>query len=139
MGRPRSDNPMVHTAVVLPRDLLERLREDGEASNRGLSGEIRQRLQATYGHVGPALDPETSHLVEQIRLLADSLARDLGRKWHESKYALAAFKGGLLTLLASHASEGDEGTRDIPGHTDNPETVGRTHARLVLPRRDTEN
>ena len=45
-GRPRSENPMVHTAVVLPRDLLEQLRKDAEASGRGLSTEIRQRLQA---------------------------------------------------------------------------------------------
>ena len=59
-GRPRSENPMVHTAVVLPRDLLERLRRDAKASDRGLSTEIRQRLQLTYDQEGLPSDPETN-------------------------------------------------------------------------------
>ena len=71
---------MVHTAVVLPRDLLERLKTDGERSERGLSTEIRRRLVATYGEV--PRDAETTDLVEFIQMLADSLGRDVG-KWHE--------------------------------------------------------
>ena len=66
-GRPRSENPMVHTAVVLPRDLLERLRTDAERSERGLSTEIRQRLQLTYDLEGLPRDPETSDLIECIK------------------------------------------------------------------------
>ena len=137
-GRPRSENPMVHTAVVLPRDLLERLRTDAERSERGLSTEIRQRLQLTYDLEGLPRDPETSDLIECIKSLANNLASDLGKKWHESRYALAAFKGGLATFLAPYAPQGDEGVRDIAGHSDNPETVGRTHARLIMAARGGE-
>lgn len=65
-GRPRSENPMAHTAVLLPQDLFGRLRKDAERSGRGLSAEIRQRLQFTDG-----LDPETLDLIEDIKSLAD--------------------------------------------------------------------
>jgi hypothetical protein len=138
IGRPRSENPMVHTAVVLPQDLLKRLRTDAERSERGLSTEIRQRLQLTYDLEGLPRDPETSDLIEYIKSLANNLASDLGKKWHESSYALAAFTGGLMTFLAQHVPKGDQGKRDIAGHSDNPETVGRTHARLIMAARGVE-
>ena len=48
------------------------------------------------------------------------------------RYALAAFKGGVATFLAPYPPEGDESVRDIAGHPDHPETVGRTHARLIM-------
>jgi hypothetical protein len=128
-GRPRSENPMVHTAIVLPRDLLDRLRKDAERSDQGLSTEIRHRLQSSY----QTSDRKTTELLTFIGSLADSLERDLGKKWHESSYAVAAFKGGLLTLLAPY--EPNKGERDIPGHLDEPEAVGRTHARLIMAQR----
>jgi hypothetical protein len=131
-GRPRSENPMVHTAVVLPRALLEQLRTDAERSERGLSTEIRQRLQLTYDLEGLPRDSATAELVEFLKNLADNLAGDLGKRWHESRYALAAFTGGLLTFMAQYAPEGDAGVRDIAGHTDSPEAVGRTHARIIM-------
>ena len=81
---------MVHTAVVLPRDLLKRLKADGERSDRGLSAEIRQRLLVTYDSAAPPRDPQLTELIEYIETLADNLARDLGKKWHQSKYARAA-------------------------------------------------
>jgi hypothetical protein len=137
-GRPQSEKRMVHTGVLLPQSLLERLRRDAEASDGGLSAQIRQRLQLTYDLEGLPRDPETSDLVECIKSLANNLARDLGKKWHESRYALAAFKGGLATFLTPYAPEGDEGVRDIAGHSDNPETVGRTHARLIMAARGDE-
>jgi hypothetical protein len=182
-GRPRSENPMVHTAVVLPRDLLERLKTDGERSERGLSTEIRQRLVATYGVV--PRDAETTELVEFIQMLADSLGRDVG-KWHENEMAKAAFVAGLLEFLRPDApdrlqsfveryviaraptfkpeAEREEAWRaildalsihrqimhsprnvdhtekvgpeptvpDQASRSDDPETVGRTHARTVI-------
>ena len=93
---------MVHTAVVLPRDLLERLKTDGERSERGLGAEIRQRLVADSGKV--PRDAETTGLVEFIQMLADSLSRDVG-KWHESETAKAAFVAGLLEFLKPEALE----------------------------------
>jgi hypothetical protein len=135
-GRPRSENPMVHTAVVLPRDLLERMRRDAEASDQGLSTEIRQRLQLTYDLEGLPRDSETSELVDSIKLLADNLAGDLGKKWHQHPYALAAFKAGLAELLAQYRPAGKESlrpdTRVVGRPADPPDVVGRTHARLIL-------
>jgi hypothetical protein len=88
---------MVHTAVVLPRNLLDRLRSDAERSGQGLSTEIRQRLtMACFGEA--ARDRETTEFIDFIQLLADSLARDVG-KWHESENAKAAFVAGLLEFL----------------------------------------
>ena len=101
-GRPPSENPMVHTAVVLPRDLLGRLKRDAEASDRGLSTEIRQRLQLTYDLEGLPRDRETNDLVEAIKTLADNLAGDLGKKWYQNAYALAAFKAGVAAFLAQY-------------------------------------
>ncbi len=131
-GRPRAENPMVHTAVVLPRGLLDQLRRDGERSERGLSTEIRRRLQASYRTEELPRDPETAELVEFIRSLADGLAKDLGKTWHQSKYVLAALRGGLGTFLEQYQPEGDAGVYDPGDPSDNPETVGRTHARLII-------
>jgi hypothetical protein len=117
---------MVHTAVVLPRDLLSQLRTDAERSKRGLSTEIRQRLLVTYNSAAPPRDPQLTEFIEYIETLADSLARDLGKKWHEKKYARAALAEGIYDFLGPY-----DGTRDIPGHTDPPGPVGRTHGRLI--------
>jgi hypothetical protein len=139
-GRPRSENPMVHTAVALPRDMLERLKREAKAADRGLSTEIRLRLER------PERDVATLRLLDAIALLADYVADDLGKKWYEHAYALAAFKAGVTGLLAYYLPEGDE---NVPPETtrydkrldpdrwgafepdDSPETVGRTYARLV--------
>jgi hypothetical protein len=136
-GRPRSENPMVHTAVVLPRDMLEWLRRDAEASGQGLSAEIRAQLQVNYLMMKTKTkdDPETSSLLAAIRHLANFLARDLGKKWHEHAYALAAFKAGVASFLARYHPEGDERVRPdtrVAGEPDDPpDVVGRTHARNI--------
>jgi hypothetical protein len=135
-GRPRSENPMVHTAVVLPRDLLGHLKRDAEASGRGLSTEIRQRLQLTYDWEGLPRDRETSDLVEAIKALAGNIAGDLGKKWYEHPYAWAAFSAGVAAFLALYQSEGDASarpdTRVVGNPDDPPDVVGRTHARLIM-------
>jgi hypothetical protein len=134
-GRPPSSNPMVHTAVVLPRELIERLKRDASAAGRGLSTEIRKRLQLTYDLEGMPGDPEMSGLLRSIQTLAENLAGDLGKRWHQHRYALAAFKAGFAELLARHEPEGDERTRPdarLVGEPDDPpEVVGRIHARLI--------
>jgi hypothetical protein len=131
-GRPRSKNPMVHTAVVLPSDLIARLRKDAEAKGLGLSAEIRLRLAAEdLMHARPR-DLETKMLLHAIRHLSDFLARDLGKRWHEHPYAMAAFKAGVADLLARYQLEGDESVgpnAQVVG--DPPEVVGRTHARRI--------
>ena|SRR5258708_4832089 len=134
-GRPRSDNPMMHTAVVLPRELLERLKKDAELSDKGLSTEIRQRLQLTYDLESLPRDPETADFVDAIKSLADNLAGDLGESWHQNRYALKAFKAGVAAFLDQYQPEGDETTRPdtrvVGERNDPPDVVGRTHARLI--------
>jgi hypothetical protein len=141
-GRPRSENPLVHTAVALPRDMLERLKREAEAAGRGLSTEIRLRLER------PKRDRETLELLDAIGLLAVYVEEDLAKKWHEHAYTFAAFTAGVNALLAYYQPEGDEKEPPDEIHRqirqggyperletiepdDSPETIGRTHARLV--------
>src|SRR4051812_11176842 len=113
MGRPRSQNPMVHTAVVLPKELIQRLKADGERSGKGLSGEIRRRLRFTY-----ELDTETAELVNFLKRLAASLADDFGKKWHENRYAKDAFLAGLEIFAEQYATE--QGVLNFDHRHDDP-------------------
>jgi hypothetical protein len=129
IGRPRAENPMVHTAVVLPPDLVARLKTDAEASDKGLSAEIRQRLQSTY--LSQSSPAETNQFLAAVRKLAEMLARDLGSQWYEHAYALAAFKAGVAEFLSRYLLEGDEKVRPDGDGDDPPDVVGRTYARLI--------
>jgi hypothetical protein len=119
---------MIHTAVVLPQELLERLRTNADAAARGLSAEIRESLYFAHSL---QREPETSNLIRLIRNLAEGVADARGKKWHEDPKALAAFKAGVAEYLAQYRLEDDASAP--PGeHDDPPETVGRTLARLYL-------
>jgi hypothetical protein len=123
---------MVHTAIVLPSDMLDRLKKDAEAKGVGLSAEIRFRLVVTeLMHVSPK-DLETNTLLHAIRRLSNYLAQDLGKRWHEHAYAMAAFKAGVAALLARYQPLGDENVRpDAQAVGDPPDALGRTHARRI--------
>ena len=120
---------MVHTAVLLPGDLIMRLKKD--AIGHGLSAEIRRRLQTSYdrqeGH-----DPRTSELVQCIVELASSLARDLGVQWYSTEFAREAFKAGVAEFLGENEADGPS-EAPYSGHPDDapPVVIGRTHARLI--------
>jgi len=132
VGRPRSEKPMVHTAVVLPPDLIAQLKTDAKKTGQGMSAEIRDRLRATYLMQLSRGDVETGNLLDAVKHLSNSLARDLGKRWHEHPYAMAAFKAGLTALLARYQPKGDENLRpDTQVVGDPPDVVGRTHARLI--------
>jgi hypothetical protein len=126
---------MVHTAVVLPQDLLGRLKADAQSAGQGLSTEIRQRLQLSYlAHSAPG-DPQTGSFLAAVRHLAHTLGRDIGVKWYEHPYALAAFQAGVIEFLARFQPDGEGHIRpDAPisaGPSDPAEVVGRTHARVI--------
>src|SRR5579862_5534358 len=91
-GRPRSQNPMVRTQVVLPQELRDALQRAAEGRAQGLSAEIRQRVEA--GYALEALNPHTRQLIEDTRKLAESLALDLGQQWNENDFARKALKAG---------------------------------------------
>jgi hypothetical protein len=134
-GRPRSENPMVHTAVVLPADLISRLKTDAEANERGMSAEIRSRLLLTYLWQGSPVDRETKNILAAVRKLGDMIVRDQGTRWYEHPYALASFKAGVAELLSRYLPAGDVSVRPDSESTnepdDAPEVVGRTYARLI--------
>jgi hypothetical protein len=128
-GRPRSENPMVHTAIVLPQDLLEKLKADAAAMGHGLSTEIRQQL------VGRR-DPETNNLLNAMDELAGHVARKVGMKWHQNAYAFAAYKAGVDELFARYHPEGDAKAPPNrqgpgPGNADPPNIVGRVLSGLT--------
>ena len=60
-----------------------------------MSAEIRVRLPVTYLMELSRGDPETGNLLHAIKHLSDFLARDLGKRWHEHRYAMVAFKAGV--------------------------------------------
>jgi hypothetical protein len=77
-------------------------------------------------------DPETGNLLHAIKHLSDFLARNLGKRWHQHPYAMAAFKAGVAVFLARYQPQGDETVRpDTQVVGDPPDVVGRTHARLI--------
>jgi hypothetical protein len=125
---------MVHTAVVLPPDLLEQLKKDSETAGQGISTEIRERLRATY-LIQNSRDPRTDSLLTAIKALAVNIERHFRKKWHEDPEALVAFKTGVQDLLARvvvAASDPDKRPDAAPaGPKDPPDVVGRTLARLI--------
>lgn len=132
-GRPPSAETMAHTGVVLPNDLLQRLKGNGASSGRGLSGEIRHRLQIAYEQ--EARDPETRYLVECTEHFADSLERDLNVPWHQTEFGRSAMKAGLLVLLREYDTGSDKApAAPWSGYPDDapPEVVAETHMRLVM-------
>jgi hypothetical protein len=136
-GRSSSSKRMVHTAVVLPPELLERLRQDGEVAGHGLSGEIRLRLQTTYlFDAHKHHDRKTASLLSAIRHLSEMVERNVRKKWHEHAYAHAAFRAGVLDFLTRQKPPGEANKRPDAAleepDDDPPEAVGRTLARVIV-------
>jgi hypothetical protein len=135
VGRPPSKEPMVHTAVVLPPDLIAQLKASAEKNGHSMSEEIRLRLSMTLFMKLSHGDHKTGNLLGAIKRLSDYLARDLGKRWHQHPYAMAAFKAGVMEFLARHQPEGEEnkhpGATKSEGASDPADVVGRTHARLI--------
>ncbi len=135
-GRPRAENPMVHTAVVLPRDLLDQLRTAAELTGRGLSTEIRERLQDSADlDKRLQIDVVMSDLLNSIRLLAERLSSDMGKEWHRDPDVLEAFEAGVVAFLGQYPVQADESagpTEQLAGELDDPpDVVGRTLARRI--------
>src|SRR5260370_379573 len=127
-GRPpRDGEAMLRTSLVLPREVLDRLR----ASERGVSEEIRDRL------VGSLLDDErpaeTRMLVAEIVQLAEEVRRDFGTEWHTDLNAYKALVAAIVDQLAT--KEPKEVSGAVPAlfgrgdHNDPPEVIGRALAR----------
>ena len=123
---------MVQTALWLPRDMHEKLKEAG--GERGLGEEIRRRLQSAFDAETPT-NEVTNEVIEQIK----EIARDLSHHepWNANRFAFDALKAAINNLLSRHqpSSEGKPETRAhlqaLYGEEE-PETIGRIMARLAI-------
>jgi len=138
MKRGSARQPGVHTAVRLPPEVLEKLRQ----SERGVSEEIRERIARTL--LEDELDPNTRDLLNLARWLAEFLRSDFGGQWwHASPRAHEAFVAGVAELLAHYkpreppvvrgpAGEVRVGVSDLFDAIEPADTVGRLRARDML-------
>lgn len=132
-GRPRSQNPMERTQVVLPRELRDAFERAAERNDKGLSAEIRLRLQTSYELDG--LNKPTRLLIEDTRKLAKSLALDIGAEWYENEFVRKALKAGFAVFLEEYDPKAERAPDfEFSGYPDDAphDVVGRTHARIIL-------
>jgi hypothetical protein len=129
-SRRRKGERGVHTAVVLPREMLELLRESGRARGMGVSEEIRDRLAKSL--FDDALDQTTRYFTGEIFELAKKVRRYFGGEWYADANAHAALVAAVEDQLASHKPAATSAAA-TPGTTtplaDPPAVVGRVIAR----------
>jgi Arc-like DNA binding domain len=123
--RRRQGEPGIHTAVVLPREMLDQLRESGRERGRGVSEEIRNRLGGSL--LDDKLDQTTRLFTGEILELAGWVRRHVGTEWYADVYAHEVFSHAVAARLARHkptatSAAAASGTTTPP---DDPAVVGR--------------
>jgi len=116
----------VHTAVVLSPEVRDKLKQ----SERGLSEEIRERIERTFKY--DEVDPVTRELVEGLINIAALLRIDFGAQWHRWPRAYEAFAAAAAQRLAGYALPQGivaDTTSEMVTENDLPETVGRMRER----------
>jgi hypothetical protein len=111
---------MVHTAVVLPADVIERLKR----SERGLSEEIRNRL--VYTLFVDEFDARTRELALAVMRLADDVRGHTGQPWYGGRQPFEVLETALQTYLATLKPVNELPSADF---RDDPATLGRAIAR----------
>jgi hypothetical protein len=118
---------LAHVGVRVDPAIADRLR----ASERGLSDEIRERLERTFKY--DEVDPVTRELVEGLINIAALLRIDFGVEWHAWPPAMQAFAEAVKERVVAYrlppgiltgAGAAAEMLRDEP-----PETIGRMRER----------
>ncbi len=116
----------VHTAVVLSPEVRDKLKQ----SERGLSEEIRERIDRTFKY--DEVDPVTRELVEGLINIAALLRIDFGAEWHAWPRAYEAFAAAVAQRLAGYTPPPGVMTSaasEMLSSDDLPETVGRMRER----------
>jgi hypothetical protein len=111
----------VHTAVVFPADMLERLRR----SERGVSDEVRRRVALTLD--ADAYDEPTRELAGEIMRMAAEVELETGAAWHSHAGSHAAFRQAILSRLSRLKPEGFAVFGERPhqsGPGDDPQEIG---------------
>jgi hypothetical protein len=134
-------------------DQYARLRKIADKSGRSVTDEIRERLAASFERDRERThDPRLVELQEHVAALAQSVELDLGvdrdvraaaderltlTRWHNDPVCFAAFAAGVRLLVESYRPAGEAVPRSgVISSGDDPETIGRTLARLVLRRQE---
>jgi hypothetical protein len=115
----------VHTAVVLSAEVRDKLKQ----SERGLSEEIRERIERTFKY--DEVDPVTRELVEGLINMAALLRIDFGAEWHAWPSAYKAFAAAAAQRLVGYAPPPGimtDAASEMLTEND-PETVGRMRER----------
>jgi hypothetical protein len=130
-----SDKAMVHTAVVLPPEMLAALREQGALHGRAMSQEIRERLAGSLFE--EMRDAKTRQLAAEIVQLASEVLHDFKTHWHAEPRAHKAFLAAVADQIGSYEPPPTtSGSPDINDLSDPPDVIGRALARRY--RRDRE-
>lgn len=132
----RETQNMIQTALWLPRDMHELLKQAG--GERGLGDEIRRRLQLTFDTGQRQRRDERTNLLLN---LIEHLDISLDEPWSGNRFTCDVFKAAiseLLDLLANihPSSEPQPATmtklQAKYGSDENSGTIGRMLARSVL-------
>jgi hypothetical protein len=106
--------------VALEPNLRDALEAAAARSGRTLAAEIRARLE---GAVGESADPVTRDLQTKIAALAEEVELETGAPWHAHLGSFAAFRQGVVELLARRKAA-------IPDHS--PTAFGdRPHQTMI--------
>jgi hypothetical protein len=119
------------TGLRLEAEILDRLR----SGDRGLSDEIRDRLERTFKE--DALDASTRELRDALVNIAAKLRVDYyGREWHQMPQAHDAFVAAIIERLREYAPPPHEsgptglvGASALFGLGEPPEIIGKIRER----------
>jgi hypothetical protein len=115
---------LVHVSVRVNPAIADRLR----ASERGLSDEIRERLERSLKY--DEVDPVTRELIEGLINIAALLSVDFRAEWHAWPGAYEAFAAAVAQRLSAYAPPpGMMVDPDSEIREDETETIGRMRER----------
>jgi hypothetical protein len=95
---------MLQSAIRLPKSLLDRLKKAG--GERGMGGEIRRRLEASFEAEKAPADPTTHELLDAISAMAEEI-KDYYGPWSEDAFAFEVLKECVNMLLAYYQPKGE--------------------------------
>jgi hypothetical protein len=129
----RETENMIQTALWLPRDMHERLKNAG--GERGLGDEIRRRVALSFAVEQKPRDADTDLLLRLIGWVAQNLGAD--EPWAATEFARDTFQEAIKSLileLYSHLGGGGESKLQARyGRDSKPQTIGPVigHAAFV--------
>lgn len=121
MNQSRDSGATVQTAVRLPRTVFEQLK----ASDEGVSGDLRRRLDYTFD-LEP-IDEPTLELLTRIARMAQETKLETGADWHRHAGSHGAFRQAILANLARLKPEGSTAFGKRPHQSrpgDDPAEIG---------------